>query len=133
VLPYHHHLRRGERPHYEELPLYQPPAWLMAGVWMTDPAIVSGAVAAAAAAVDAQCDAGADQSPARENGKARPRRSKATAPAAAHDDGTDAGHSGDRETREQLIARDASDTNVPPASGKDTQTEQPRIEKYSDR
>jgi ferritin-like metal-binding protein YciE len=132
VLPYHHLLRRGERPHYEELPLYQPPAWLMAGMWMTDPAIVSGAVAAAAAAAEAQRNA-ADQPPPHERRKARQRRSETTAPAAAHDDRTEAGHGAERDAREQLIARGAPDANARPAAEKDADTGKPRIEKYYDR
>ena len=45
VLPYYHHVRRGERLRYEELPIYQPPGWLMSGVWRADPTIVSPAPA----------------------------------------------------------------------------------------
>jgi hypothetical protein len=37
VVPFRHQLQRAvERPIYSELPIYQPPAWLMTGVWPTE-------------------------------------------------------------------------------------------------
>jgi hypothetical protein len=129
VLPYDHHLRRGERPHYEELPLYQPPAWLLAGVWLTDPAIVSGAVAAAAAAAEAQCGPAArDSSP---NPDSPQQPTEPAAPVTAHDDRTEGERRAEREAREQLVGRGTSDPNSrsPADKGADRQ----RLEKYSDR
>jgi ferritin-like metal-binding protein YciE len=130
VLPYHQHLRRGERPHYDELPLYQPPAWLLAGVWLTDPALVSGAVAAAAAAAEAQCGQTA-QPTSQTQGETEPRGPETAAPPATHDDRTEGEHRVERDAREQLVARGEPDANA--RSAADEAAEQPRIEKYSDR
>jgi len=129
VLPYHHHLRRGERPHYDELPLYQPPAWLLAGVWMTDPALVSGAVAAAAAAAEAQCGATAEPT-SQTKGETEPGRPETAAPAGVHDDRTEAERRAEPDAREQLVARGEADNA---RSAADEAAEQQRIEKYSDR
>jgi ferritin-like metal-binding protein YciE len=138
VLPYDHHVRRGERPRYGELPLYQPPGWLMSGTWMADPTIVGAS--AVPEDVTAQ-RAGSDVQPGSQGGRQQPapsasalRASTAQAGAggapAPHDDQTAAEHTTETEMENELmVARSERE------GGRQAQQagEEPRIEKYPDR
>jgi ferritin-like metal-binding protein YciE len=120
VLPYRHEVRRGDRPRYDELPLYQPPGWLMSGVWMTD-ATLAGAIPISDDDVPQ-----ADQPATRER-----RRRQASARQSPHDDRTEAEHQQMQPENELMMARGEPDGRGEHAE--EQASDQRRIEKYSDR
>jgi ferritin-like metal-binding protein YciE len=123
VLPYLHPTTVDERPHYEELPLYQPPGWLLTQTWLGGIG-GPGDWSPVALAQDATPSASADRADSRQED---------TAPLPApHDDQSETEHTGSARPESELMM--ARGDPGEPGSQAERQAEQSRrIEKYPDR
>jgi ferritin-like metal-binding protein YciE len=123
VVPFRHQVRRAtEHPIYADLPIYQPPAWLMTGVWPTE--------ASGFAAVPPRSQSAPPSQPAT-NGRRSAKNGKRPHHA-PHDDMSEGEHDAALQAQNELMmARGEPDGRSEEAQEQARDTK--RIEKYEDR
>jgi ferritin-like metal-binding protein YciE len=131
VLPFRHQVRRAtEQPTYMDLPVYQPPAWLMTGVWPTE---TSGfaAVPPRSGSTPPPGTRHAEPLPAgtTKGGRRGDQQSRSHAP---HDDKSEREHEAEMQPENELmLARGEPDRRGETAEKQ--AADKKRIEKYPDR
>jgi hypothetical protein len=128
VLPYRHPAKLDERPRYEELPLYQPPGWLLTQTWLGGtggPGDWSPMTVAP--------DSTVSESTVSESPSDRGESGRGNAPIPApHDDQPEAQHTGTAQPDTELIMA-SGDSEERSSQAEHQARDSRRIEKYPDR